>query len=728
MGWIQGGHRIRRKLQQRWLGILVLVQFFMVLWWMNLSASWLSSTGKERAEHRLGTHIKEDTSTRKLPPGCAMDDCLPTNVRIEVIANNRLKPLERLLSSLKKADYMGASVPLDIHLEANEATSLLDMVVAFKWPYGQKQVHLRHSRGGLINAVLESWYPASMDEMVILLEDDIEVSPFFYRWVIHNLDSMKKARKIHPRVVGLSLYTPRVGELKLPRPRMNFTNAMLKSGQSAASAFHFQLPCSWGALYFPRFWRELRSYASLRQDPEFDTERFVIPGSRSTGWSSSWKKFAIELFWSRGYSLLYPNFPNQSSLSTNHLEPGEHIASSPLMHLPKDYTVPLLSDHRTVQEALQEIMDHGINSLPVFDLFGMPVLQWRNACNMLLRPPPPKKDAAVPHCSEKLRMRPCRQYSTRLNSHMSTSDKISIVIAHFWTEERASTLNELIQYYAKSPIVDKIFVVWHSTVIPCPANALFETVPVIFSCQTCDSLNNRFLVDMRLTTKAVLIMDDDVQIHLDDLERLFLAWQRNTDRIVGFFPRWFQPLTKSSGRYVQKVHMLPHSLGYSFMLTKAMMVDSGYVFQYRCGLGLQLHDLVDARMNGEDIAFNVMVGKLAQKVPALFVQPEWPLVDYGTYVGGGLHTRSKSHSSVRSQLLSKFMGLLNVTAWNLCCEDEILDVQRNSSTVHIFRQSFTKLSPYVYNPCKDQNSTSDCHFIPYSRLNRTGEATILLQS
>ena len=53
------------------------------------------------------------------------------------------------------------------------------------------------------------------------------------------------------------------------------------------------------------------------------------PYSATNGWSTSWKKFLIELCFLRGWVVLYPNFYNQTSFSTNHLEPGEHIQSNP---------------------------------------------------------------------------------------------------------------------------------------------------------------------------------------------------------------------------------------------------------------------------------------------------------------------------------------------------------------------------------------------------------------
>lgn len=51
--------------------------------------------------------------------------------------------------------------------------------------------------------------------------------------------------------------------------------------------------------------------------------------------------------------------------------------------------------------------------------------------------------------------------------------------------------------------------------------------------QATDSLNIRFLPTVRVTSKAVLIMDDD------NIELLYQTWQDNRNRIVGFFPRRF---------------------------------------------------------------------------------------------------------------------------------------------------------------------------------------------
>lgn len=51
----------------------------------------------------------------------------------------------------------------------------------------------------------------------------------------------------------------------------------------------------------------------------------VVPHVRSNNWLRSWKRFFIELAYLKGYVMLYPNFEDYLSLSTNHLEYGSHV-------------------------------------------------------------------------------------------------------------------------------------------------------------------------------------------------------------------------------------------------------------------------------------------------------------------------------------------------------------------------------------------------------------------
>jgi hypothetical protein len=60
-----------------------------------------------------------------------------------------------------------------------------------------------------------------------------------------------------------------------------------------------------------------------------EIERIVVPDVRSNNWTKSWKKYFIEMVYLRGYVMLYPNYAEFISLSTNHLEVGSHVKERP---------------------------------------------------------------------------------------------------------------------------------------------------------------------------------------------------------------------------------------------------------------------------------------------------------------------------------------------------------------------------------------------------------------
>lgn len=71
---------------------------------------------------------------------------------------------------------------LRINIEQTADDDTLKIIQNVDWPYGTVFVHHRIVQGGLMPAVVESWYPRSDDTYGLLLEDDVELSPLFYAW------------------------------------------------------------------------------------------------------------------------------------------------------------------------------------------------------------------------------------------------------------------------------------------------------------------------------------------------------------------------------------------------------------------------------------------------------------------------------------------------------------------------------------------------------------------
>ena len=242
-----------------------------------------------------------------------------------------------------------------------------------------------------------------------------------------------------PHMFGISLYQQKHLEL-LPSGRQPFNPRSLFSQASSlpsndlpsyahkhpTTPYLSQIPCSWGAVYFPEQWREFHDFLAARLAERFpiggerrwsgngskgnDTTsvstvdyspnsplrqfplHLTIPLSqpltplvhspsssspplllplRSTTWSRSWKKFYIELVFLRGYVMLYPNFPDFVSLSTNHLEVGSHVRRREGRESEKRglFELPLMGLTRTKGGMLMENLPD-IEDMPVLNLTG----------------------------------------------------------------------------------------------------------------------------------------------------------------------------------------------------------------------------------------------------------------------------------------------------------------------------------------------------------------------
>lgn len=303
-----------------------------------------------------------------------------------------MESLDRLLKSLKTAHYLNDIVDLDIYLDAlapaQNVTYLRD---SFEWSFGTKTVHHRTVQAGLLTSVIESWYPTSEDEYAVFLEDDIEVSNQFYIWLKLTLLKYQYDDERIPNLFGISLYTPRVIETTHPRQNFPFNRTMISNG-TMRSPFLLQLPCSWGALFFPQSWSEYQKYIAKRLELESQLSasssiptnltkselkqqitRYEIPYLRSNRWRKSWKKYFIEYIVHKGLVMLYPNMPNQTSFSTNHMEVGQHFSEKHRlqMRLRWSYQVPLLEENVGLKQWMALLPDGKLpewRALPVLNV------------------------------------------------------------------------------------------------------------------------------------------------------------------------------------------------------------------------------------------------------------------------------------------------------------------------------------------------------------------------
>lgn len=258
--------------------------------------------------------------------------------KIIMITNDRAESCRRLYNSLRNAHYYGKNVDLDVKIEATADDLTLSSVISwtngsspYAWQHGHSGATFRFRQAGLITNIVEAWWPTNNNEYGFFFEDDIEASPYYFAWAKwailmyrYGPDSLGEAAR---NVYGISLIQQKTSELdrKTGRILWDATSHLENSRYDPISPYLSQVPSSWGAVFFPQIWREFHDFIQIRDNEDFIPKhrKMIKPSVVSDDWQGSWKRFLIELAFLRGYSMLYPNYRDFTSLSTNHVELGE---------------------------------------------------------------------------------------------------------------------------------------------------------------------------------------------------------------------------------------------------------------------------------------------------------------------------------------------------------------------------------------------------------------------
>ncbi|KAK8582155.1 hypothetical protein V6N12_072348 [Hibiscus sabdariffa] len=256
---------------------------------------------------------------------------IPTfSLTIKVLTFNRLNSLTRCLTSLSKAHYdPGLPVHLhifidhfpnqsksDIDLKLMESLGIMRFVDGFEWKWGQKIVHYRTANVGLQAQWLEAWWPTSDDEFAFVVEDDLELSPMYFKYLkALILNFYYNASNFSPSVYGASLQRPRFV------PGKHGDKMLL---ESTSGLFFYQLVGTWGQLLFPKPWKEFRLWYD---DHKAKNIKPFLDGMVTTGWYKKmgeriWTPWFIKFIHSRGYFNIYTKFADEKSLSVSHRDVG----------------------------------------------------------------------------------------------------------------------------------------------------------------------------------------------------------------------------------------------------------------------------------------------------------------------------------------------------------------------------------------------------------------------
>ncbi|CAH9083141.1 unnamed protein product [Cuscuta epithymum] len=256
---------------------------------------------------------------------------------IKLLTYNRLSSLSRCINSLAAAHYDGHPVHLHIYIDhfpvppngslyidqnLNSSRQILHFVDGFAWKFGSKVVHYRTSNAGLQAQWLEAWWPSSDDEFAFVVEDDLEVSSLYFRFlknlIVHYYYNTSN---FSPMIYGASLQRPRF----VPGKHGNKMEV-----DSRTRVFLYQLVGTWGQLLFPRPWKEFRLWYDTHKS---NGMKPFLDGMITTGWYKKmgeriWTPWFIKFIQARGYFNIYTNLLHERALSVSHRDAGVNYGKS----------------------------------------------------------------------------------------------------------------------------------------------------------------------------------------------------------------------------------------------------------------------------------------------------------------------------------------------------------------------------------------------------------------
>ena len=306
---------------------------------------WLSFAGIQSFHSKRSVHVDSCDVNCTTGVPCQYRDEL--DFRIIVLTYNRPASLKRCLARLSQLDTLGDRVGVNIWIDRSPGGDVdhetLVVAGAFQstWRHGRVCVHIQTRNAYIIGQWVDTWRPhENSRELALILEDDIDVSRYAYRWL---------------KAVNAHFGTwPDVGGYTLQMENVNFVKGRKHRAEIPASdpVFLYRLFATWGHAPRPNKWRAFQDwFHKMRADKDFkpyikDTilyhwyRSFEAKGTQD----SMWEMWAIYYYYINNLYTVYSNLQSYSGLrntllDTNRMEAGLHFTK----HTARDKTKLLLS-------------------------------------------------------------------------------------------------------------------------------------------------------------------------------------------------------------------------------------------------------------------------------------------------------------------------------------------------------------------------------------------------
>lgn len=243
------------------------------------------------------------------------------DIAICVVGYNRIISIKRLLNSINNASY-DTIVPLIISIDKSETNEVELYADSFNWEFGPKKIIKHKYNLGLREHILQCGNLLDEFDALIVLEDDIEVSPSFFQYAKQNIEKYYN----DPTIAGISLYSFHV----------NYHNNLpFTPLQTESDVYLMKCAQSWGQVWMKKQWEAFFKWYK-KNDSDFQ-ELSHLPKSICKWPKSSWLKYHTRYCIEENKYFIYPYI----SLTTNYSDAGVHSKQS--THI---YQVPILYGYK----------------------------------------------------------------------------------------------------------------------------------------------------------------------------------------------------------------------------------------------------------------------------------------------------------------------------------------------------------------------------------------------
>jgi hypothetical protein len=233
---------------------------------------------------------------------------------INLIGYNRPDSFKSTLYNLSNTFYPnGIIINLIIHLDYCDEEMLkkhLHILEQLVWPYGDITLNSNSYNKGL-RTQIESVIDNSSDEWIIMFEDDLELSPLWFKYFLQTMETIQRLDISH--VLGVSFYSYLISEVTY----QNFTVINPES-------YLMNIAASWGFAINKKEWITYRNATNYKN---------VDLPKRIKKWGdNSWKKELIRymIFDNKYYVFPPRSYSSPSGTSGTNVRSNKNLFVTPI--------------------------------------------------------------------------------------------------------------------------------------------------------------------------------------------------------------------------------------------------------------------------------------------------------------------------------------------------------------------------------------------------------------